>query len=344
MTNTFTVSKSGTVGTPVARMTRPGWYTYQLVIAGDEDFDAGHHALRRARRDLPGANGSPKVTTAVSAQLTRPGDGDHRHRRRRGAWPTSARRCNAFLYGPFATRESIRCDTPPIWTGTIDAQGDGTYVTEPFTLTVRRLLHLPRDDRRERLRALHRDGLRRGRRDDDRRRRARHHDAGQRPADDARLDRSPTRRGSPASARSRRPSTSSCGGRTRRARRSPASARPYWTGTFPADGDGTYTTAPGHARPRRLLHLPRVDPATEAFDAVQTACGEAAETTVAIGAPVVTTVVSRDVVRAGHPDLRPHQGHRARQDPGRHRGRALRPVRDARGDALHRHARSGRAP
>lgn len=74
---------------------------------------------------------------------------------------------------------------------------------------------------------------------------------------------------------------------------------PYWTGTFPADGDGTYTTAPVRLdRAGYYTYRESILP-SESNDAVQTACGEAAETSVAIAAPAVTTVVSRDVVRAG---------------------------------------------
>ena len=74
---------------------------------------------------------------------------------------------------------------------------------------------------------------------------------------------------------------------------------PYWTGTFPANGDGTYTTAAVKlTRAGYYTYRESILP-TEANDAVQTACGEAAETTLAYGQPVVTTIVSNDVVRPG---------------------------------------------
>ena len=60
------------IGTPVARMSKPGWYTYQLVIAGDADF-----APVTTPCGVPAetflVQRQPKVTTTVSSALTRPG-------------------------------------------------------------------------------------------------------------------------------------------------------------------------------------------------------------------------------------------------------------------------------
>jgi hypothetical protein len=38
----------------------------------------------------------------------------------------------AELFGPFETRAEIRCEGTPAWRGTLQADGDGTYQTEPF--------------------------------------------------------------------------------------------------------------------------------------------------------------------------------------------------------------------
>ena len=38
----------------------------------------------------------------------------------------------AALYGPFASRDAINCDGKPVWTGTVEANGDGEYRTGPF--------------------------------------------------------------------------------------------------------------------------------------------------------------------------------------------------------------------
>ncbi len=110
---------------------------------------------------------------------------------------------------------------------------------------------------------------------------------------------------------------------------------PFWTGTFPAAGDGTYTTAPVTLTAGRLLHLPRVDRGDRgATTRVITACGEVSETTLAKAAPKVTTVVSDAVVKPDGADLRPLTVTRPRQDAGDGRGRALRPVRVTGGHRL----------
>ena len=41
----------------------------------------------------------------------------------------------AALYGPFASRDAINCDGTPVWKGTVEANGDGEYRTEPFKVT-----------------------------------------------------------------------------------------------------------------------------------------------------------------------------------------------------------------
>ncbi len=73
---------------------------------------------------------------------------------------------------------------------------------------------------------------------------------------------------------------------------------PFWTGTFPATGDGTYTTAPVTLTTAGYYTYRESIAETEAYDAVQTVCGEVAETTIARATPKVTTVVSTAVVRA----------------------------------------------
>src|SRR4029079_9336482 len=36
------------------------------------------------------------------------------------------------LYGPFGSSDAISCDGTPVWTGTVEANGDGEYRTGPF--------------------------------------------------------------------------------------------------------------------------------------------------------------------------------------------------------------------
>ena len=295
-TGTFTVSKSGTVGSPVARMTRPGWYTYQLVIAGDEDF-APVTTPCAVPAETFLVQRQPKVTTRVSAQLTRPGTAITDTILVEGLADERAT-VKASLFGPFPTREAIRCDTPPIWTGTVDAQGDGTYVTQPFTLTVGGYYTY-----RESIDAS--DFVR-----------ATETACGEAaettiavgaPTITTLVSAQQTTPGSTITDQARITGLGALAATVNVELWGPFPTReaitcvgtPYWTGTFPANGDGTYTTAPVTLERAGYYTYRESILATEAFDAVQTSCGEAAETTVAIGAPAVTTVVSDDVVRAG---------------------------------------------
>lgn len=293
---TFTVSKSGTVGSPVARLAKPGWYTYQLVIAGDANF-APVTTPCAVPAETFLVQRQPKVTTAVSALLTRPGTAITDTVIVEGLADERAT-VKASLFGPFPTRAAIRCDTPPIWTGTIDATGDGTYVTQPFTLTVGGYYTY-----RESIDAS--DFVR-----------GTETACGEAaettiavgaPQITTLVSAQQTTPGSQITDQARVTGLGALAATVNVELWGPFPTReaitctgtPYWTGTFPANGDGTYTTAPVTLDRAGYYTYRESILATEANDAVQTACGEAAETTVAIAAPAVTTIVSDDVVRAG---------------------------------------------
>ena len=74
---------------------------------------------------------------------------------------------------------------------------------------------------------------------------------------------------------------------------------PFWTGTFEAAGDGSYVTEPVELGAAGYYTYRESIVETEAYAGVQTACGEAAETTFAKAAPEVTTIVSDYVVKPG---------------------------------------------
>lgn len=296
VTNTFTVSKSGTVGTPVARMSKPGWYTYQVVIAGDEDF-----APVTTPCGIPAetflVQRQPKVTTQVSALLTRPGSAVTDTVVVEGLGDERAT-VNAFLYGPFATREAIRCDIPPIWSGTIDANGDGTYVTGPFTPTVAGYYSYRESiDASDFVRSTETACAEV----------AETTIAVGSPAITTLVSTPQTAPGAQITDEVRITGLGALAATVNVELWGPYPTReaiscvgtPYWTGTFPANGDGTYTTAPVTLDQAGYYTYRESILATEAFDGVQTACGEVTETTVAIGAAKVTTVASSEVVRAG---------------------------------------------
>ena len=222
----------------------------------------------------------------------------------------------AALYGPFATPRRRSC-APASPSGAAPSRPAATASTRPSrSADGARLLHLPRDDRRERARPRRRDALRRGGGDDGRRRRAAGADAGQRHADASRARGSPTASivtGLGALDRDRQGRRSSA--RSRRAAAITLRGHAVLDGHVTASGDGTYTTAAGDDRPGRLLHLPRVDRGRRRSTRPSTGkCGETSETTLARAAPSVTTVVSNEVVAPGFRiyDTDPRQ--RSRQD------------------------------
>lgn len=296
-TGTFTATRSGTIGSPVIRPTRPGYYTYQLVVAGDAGL-----APVTTPCGVPAetfvVQRQPAVTTKVSRQQVRPGASITDTVVVSGLVVDERATVDAALYGPFPSREAVRCDTPPVWQGTLDATGDGEYTTAPVTLTTPGYYTY-----RERIAAT--DVVR----------------AAETACNDVtettvvmgtpsvRTQVSAQRTGPGASITDAvavaglgslsatvnvelwgpfpTPEAIACTG------------TPYATQALPVDGDGSYTT-PALRLDRAGYYTYRESiAATEAFDAITTPCGEASETTAAIGAPRVTTVVSDDVVRPG---------------------------------------------
>ncbi len=102
-------------------------------------------SARSGQRLVAPASAAPKVTvkaavhaqpalaTEISSQTSAPGSAitDTIHVTGLGSLPATI---EAALYGPYASRDAIKCDGTPVWTGTVQATGDGDYTTEPFTL------------------------------------------------------------------------------------------------------------------------------------------------------------------------------------------------------------------
>ncbi len=295
-TGTFVATRSGTVGSPVVRLTRPGFYTYQLVIAGDAGLTPVTTPCGVPAETFV-VQRQPVVTTKVSEQQMRPGAtitdtvvvsrlADERAT------------VEAALYGPFPDRASVRGDTPPAWTGTVDATGDGEYRTAPGTLTPPGYYTY-----RERIAAT--DLVR----------------ATETTCND--VAETTVVMGTPSvrtqvSAQQVTPgatvtdavSVSGLGALsatvgvelwgpfpTREA--IVCTGTPYATQTLAVTGDGTYTTRPVRLQRAGFNTFRQTIAGTAATDATATPCGEAAETTVAIATPRVTTVVSDEVVRPG---------------------------------------------
>ena len=77
--------------------------------------------------------GRPQITTQVSALETAPGATITDSVVVSGLGALSAT-VNVELWGPFPTREAIRCDGTPLATSTLAVTGDGTYTSAPTTL------------------------------------------------------------------------------------------------------------------------------------------------------------------------------------------------------------------
>lgn len=133
-TEDLEVTKSGTIQTGVFRPTRPGIYTYRIIIAGTDDF-TGVTTPCGVPAETIRVETQPAVRTQASAARTPVGQ------------PISdtvfvtglngeTSQVSVSLYGPFGTREAVNCDGAPIWSGQVTATGDGEYVTEQFTPTV----------------------------------------------------------------------------------------------------------------------------------------------------------------------------------------------------------------
>jgi hypothetical protein len=204
----------------------------------------------------------------------------------------------ASLYGPFPSPDKIVCTTPPVWSGTVTATGDGSYVTDPVVLAQPGYYTY-----RETLAA------------------SEHVAAAETACAEA--TETTVVRGHPAirtqvSAAATAPGKQitdtvvvtglgvlsapvqvELWGPFDRLEDIRCEGTPVATSTLTATGDGSYVTTPVTV-PRAGYYTYREAIAeTPAFAGVTTACGEATETTFAKAAPVVTTVVSSAVVRPG---------------------------------------------
>ena len=128
----FEASADGAYVTEPVTLTVPGYYTYRESIAASEFVRAVQTPCAEAAETTI-VRGRPQITTQVSAQETKPGDTITDSVAVSGLGALSAT-VAVELWGPFATREAIRCDGTPLATSTLTAAGDGTYTSAPTTL------------------------------------------------------------------------------------------------------------------------------------------------------------------------------------------------------------------
>ena len=125
-------SADGSYVTEPVTLTVPGYYTYRESIAASE-FVRPVQTPCAETAETTIVRGHPQITTQVSAQETAPGASITDSVAVSGLGALSAT-VNVELWGPFPTREAIRCEGTPLATSTLTATGDGTYTSAPTTL------------------------------------------------------------------------------------------------------------------------------------------------------------------------------------------------------------------
>ena len=293
---TFTAKGTGTFTTPAVTLKQPGWYAYQEVFPGD----AGTIGLTtpcNAPSERLRVETQPQVVTTVSSQSVAPGTQITDSVKVSGLAGETAT-VQASLYGPFATRAAIKCTGGAAWTGTIAAAGDGTYVTQPFTVTVPGYYTY--------YESITASGFVR----------ATTTKCGDTP--ETAIVTGTPKVTTQVSAQQTRPGATitdkvvvtGLGALqaqvivelwgpfpTRADIR--CSGTPAWRGTVTANGDGTYTTAPVKITGAGYYTYHESIGDTPAYGASAGVCGETAETTVSHAAPTLSTQVTDEVAKPG---------------------------------------------
>ncbi len=296
----FAAKGSGAYTTPGVKLDRPGLYVFQEVVPGD----ANHVGLTTpctAPSERVRVQAAPKLQTVVSAQTTAPGSAITDRITVSGLAGEQVT-ISAALYGPFATRETIVCTGTPAWTGTVQATADGDLTTEPFTVTTPGYY-------------AYAESIEAG--DFVRATRTACADVAETTvvtATPVLKTRISSRQARPGVSITDRVAVSGLGALavpvqvslygpfpSRSAIR--CSGKPYWSGSFTARGDGTYTTAPARLGSAGYYSYRESIVGTAATAAASSACADAVETAVVRASPTASTIVSGEVVRPGAPVL-----------------------------------------
>jgi hypothetical protein len=295
-TGTLTVKGTGTFTTTGLAVSKPGWYVYQEVVPGD----AGTLGLTtpcNAPSERFRVDTQPKVVTTVSSQSVLPGAQITDAIKVTGLAGEQAT-VSASLYGPFASRAAIKCTGTPGWTGTVAANGDGTYTTQPFTVQAPGYYTY--------LESIAAAGF-------------------VRATSNACADTAETTivTGQPkvstqVSSQQTAPGTTitdkvvmtglgvleaqvkvELWGPYATRGAMTCTGTPFWTGTFTAKGDGTYTTAPVKLRDAGYYTYRESLQDTPAYAAFAGICGDTTETTISHASPGLTTLATDEVARPG---------------------------------------------
>jgi hypothetical protein len=293
---TFRANGPGTYRTEAVRLAKPGIYAYQEVIPGDGDH-VGLTTPCNVPSERVRVEVQPRIRTEVSSQRTTPGTPISDEVRVLGlAGETAAVR--AALYGPFAAPDVIKCNGKPVWSETFSVSADGLYETKPVVLetpgfyTYRewiessgfvRAAETKCGEVEETTVVIASPKVR-----------TRISDQTTRPG--VRITDKVVVEGLGALAVTVKvglfgPFASKSAIR--------CTGKPYWHGTFSAHRDGTYTTQPVEIDRVGYYTYRETIAGSRANNPAVTECAEVAETTLATAQPVVTTIVSNDVVSRG---------------------------------------------
>src|SRR5262249_47148198 len=130
----FAANGPGTYRTPVATVSRPGWYVFEITVPGDST-NVGVKSRCDDAAERFFAQTQPSLTTKVSSDNVAAGTPMFERLTVRGRGGTP-RTVIVDLYGPFASQTAIVCSGTPIWSGSVSVQRDGSFNTDSFTPTV----------------------------------------------------------------------------------------------------------------------------------------------------------------------------------------------------------------
>ena len=295
-TSTLATTGSGTFTTQPFVATAPGWYTYQLTFPGTDSINGLTTPCAEPAESFR-VQVQPRVHTVATPAVLAPTQtvADTVNVTGLGGQAVTI---NAALYGPFATRETIVCTTPPVWSGTLNVSADGDYVTasvalpQPGFYTYRETIA-----ESELVRGVE----------------TLCGEAAESPIVKAtpkvvtQVSSAETTPGAQITDKVivtglgvvsatvqvelwgpyDTPAAISCSG------------KPFATQTFTATGDGTYTTEPVTIDRAGYFSYRESLAGGLANEGVSTPCGEAAETTLSKPGPLVTTQASADVIKPG---------------------------------------------
>lgn len=286
----------GNSKTPALRPPAVGYYAYQLTIPATATTAAVTTGCGEASETLE-VQTQPQVHTQVSSGSLQPGGTLSDTVDVSGLGGQQAT-ITANLYGPYPAPNKITCQGAPYWTGTIAANGDGTYTTATVPLTVAGY-YVYRE-------SIAPSGFVLGATTSCSDTAESTILAGQ-PSVQTQVSDATTAPGSRLSDTAvvtglgaltatvnvqlygpfATQSAISCGG------------TPVWTGSFTASGDGTYKTAAVTLRAAGYYIYHEAIAPTTAYAAADTGCSAASETTFAHATPTLGTTVSNAVVRPG---------------------------------------------